>query len=1031
MRDFKARYFYRFGAKHVARVGKSETWQRFFWAVESQDHFDRQAEHFGNFEQTLEDLETYCLPAIIELCDWNRFVHYSLIAANLHGLAEALADEGVLESLTRHRRLTLAESLVDRLHDPIRRARGRTAIAGALDRDQPAFSRLLDGLHQDLDSVSSPVDRETAEIWCGALETVARQFALDLQNRWKAWIERLKKWEGLPGRAWRAVVEGLIESGTLDDPYLWRAIKSIDDIEYLRVTLPHRLAAWRLDEPWPLFEKIRKIKPNGELMCWPICAAVLGQLPPIHAVRLWNEALARWDSVIWDLKLVEAGRELWPKLPRTELLGTIVDPTVRAALEIELLSEFPDDCSLVAIIKILNGVPKTPEQLHLTLRYLPSLTQDSTTELRNYVASITDYVASLRYTLNTSDLCRFLELIAMIFPQQLRRQVQEVLWAPGTNAETLRTLAREARTPQLLEELLEQVERYPYTVTASETEAFDLWLEVLMTFTPRLCVMRQELSGLEEAAERLPPEEKDTLRVAVADAMGAIGRADLAREASSRMRSPQLRLRTRLTTAIGPEIEELLVPGTLYAAYANAGAIGDEFHALEALLDLPVDIVTLTDLSLKPIRNQRRYVQAVLDLAWHSLHFQQRCFEPRRRDLQSPMNVVRKAFGGKIESKAWLSALTPELVDLGSQLGPNQAVSEFKEAWECLLSQTSTEWSLREESFEMLLARLKSFVSEVPDELSNARCRAASKIIEWLPVLPRTLGDTSKDIPKYWQRIFPLVIATLEQLPSCVAAYLRHPWRSRLWSNNRKMSEDHPESLNAWFRRKLRPRLVDLNFALSGERRPGLLPTQDPILDLCFASVTERLRRAEELLEAPQPNQDLLHALIYLLAVDAPDLIPHLVSRVQPHEDRDRLILNFIKNKWQPLVAATLVESISPTHYHHGKVWLNVDKGSREDQWVDSIRQMISRAELDADDPRSFELRRRLWSLNQRCLPMFAKATVAALAAGGREGGEHGLRLFINCLIAPGFGRDGSDRQRSKIGGLRLASRRALSLAGT
>ncbi len=130
----KDSYRFRHAAHHTAKAGTREDWRWFFRAVESHQHLDRQAGHFGNFEQTSEDLETYCLPAIVKLQDWHRFVHYALIAANLRGLAEALAGEDVLELLTRHGRL-LRQELTETLEkeyalEPL-----------GLGKDYPGFDR--------------------------------------------------------------------------------------------------------------------------------------------------------------------------------------------------------------------------------------------------------------------------------------------------------------------------------------------------------------------------------------------------------------------------------------------------------------------------------------------------------------------------------------------------------------------------------------------------------------------------------------------------------------------------------------------------------------------------------------------------------------------------------------------------------------------------------------------------------------------------------------------------------------------------
>ncbi len=1028
MNKSKKSYGYRFAADHTACRGTEEGWQRFFRAVESQGHFDRQAEHFGNFEQTSEDLETHCLPAIIELEDWDRFVHYGLIAANLRGLAEALAEADVLAALTRHGRLDLAESLIDRLSDRARRARARAAVAGALSGNPLAFDRLADRLLQDLDTASAPAGREAAEAWCETLEAAAR-LGRELRADWTAWIGRLDDWPDLAGRAWKAVAEGLLASADLGDPRLWQAIGAIDDAgdaDGLLESLSRRLAAAGPDERWHYLEQIRRLEPFGEWTARSTCAATAGRLEAAEGAALWRRAADAWERLPWSVELVEAGRGLWPKLAPEDferIVDGAGDRTVKAALRLTRLEQLSRESTparlaggSAAALEAIDRIAFPPQKLHQGLRYLAAGSRGA--ERERLVVAVGEYLARRRYFMPAGDLCRFLDLVAEVFPRRLRLEVQNVIWAPESRAETLETLALEARTPGLLEELLERIEPYASTVAATEAEGFELRLDVLVTVTRRLCNLRQDISALDEAVKRLLPEEEDSLRAVIAEEMAAIGRADLARTACHPIRQGRLRRRTRLATAAGAELEELLAPGALYQAVADVDAIEDERRALSALLEAPTDPGDLARRRLAGIRGKGREIQALVDLAWHALAFQDRTLERRRQDRPAALAPLKGALG-VVESDAWLVALTPELAALGARLGTPQALAELNEASEKIVAQESVPWPLREQAFEALLARLGCFFSERTGELSGAGCRAAAAFVERLVDLPRTLEGTpgAAEIRQHWHRILPRIVAALERLPSRVEGHLRHPWRTRLG-----FGPPVPEGRSA---------AAGQSLERFRDRWGDLRPVRERILSLCFASVEERLRSTGDIEADPNPDPDAVHALVYLLAAKDPERVPALVERLPPGDDRDHLILRWIRNGWDLKQGGRLFDRLGAERLRLGKAWhhLHSDLVNKA-EWVAEARDMVSRDELDPSDPRNAELRRRLWSVGEQHLPALANATLGALASGGRGGGERGLRLFLNALLAPRFGHQGPESNQQRSESIAMAARRARSLAG-
>jgi len=664
---YRARYLVR----KTAVVGDPDLLKKLYDAIDTRGFFAHQAEVLGGFEQTTEDLERTLLPRVAEAEDWVRFLHYAQTAAHLRGLAEALGEEALVNELGRAGRSDLAESLVAQLSDPARRARLRAALAETLPRSSEAFGHRVESVKEDLKQASE----EGADTWCGALEGVAWHLGPDLRACWSEWVESLP--EGpLRDRVWRSVAECFLDRGDLEAPTLWRALSSIEDPDNLLVFLPEPLARLAPRHPLPFVERLREELAHVEpSVLWRL------SLPMASTVKAEGSEILRYLSSElgpppWTVDLVKAGRALWPRLALDEidqLCRSIRDPVVAVALRVVALEgavELPKEAVRLALAAI-EAMPAGGEQLHWALRLLGVRISSSSADLAGPVATLARHLARLRYAAAAEDLVRFLDLVAEVFPGDLRRQLENVLWAPESTASTLRKLAREAVHPHLLEELFERTEEYAALVADTSAEGFELRCEVLVTVSRQLCVLKGDMEPFETARERLLPEEEDGLRRGVARGLAAAGRRDEAARVAAGISTGRTRLRTLLEVLpreAKPERQDLLTPRALYQAVADSGVVRDELNALAPLLEEPRTPGDLARVHLNEVQNAGRRIEGLVDLAHHALDWQEEHFSRALQDRLAAVLPLKQALG-VVESDLWLARVTPELVDVGARLG--------------------------------------------------------------------------------------------------------------------------------------------------------------------------------------------------------------------------------------------------------------------------------------------------------------------------------------------------------------------------
>jgi hypothetical protein len=975
----------------VSHLAASEDWPRLFDLIENRGFLADQAEAFGDFGPSTDDMENHAVPAALRLADWDRFLHFSLLALNLRGLAEALTDPRILQALAQGGQHALAQGAAARLAEPVRRASARASLA------MEDSSQLLQQVTEDLDAAPAP-DPEGREEAATALCAIARSLGPDLQDRWEAWIDRLIQVPADARRIWRALAESWLERGDPDAPGLWQALEKVDDPQALLEFAPSRLGRLRTADPAAVLGYLQALF-GEDSHRWQAAALFLGQWvehDEAAAFALW-EKLAAASPVPWSAALADAGRGLFGRLgpERLErLAGAVNDPATRAALYVVALEHRPVDRLAAAALDAVQRIPGPEERLHWSLRYLAARPPGA--EVRGQVGAVLHYLADLRYLAPAPDLARYLDLVARFHPQELRYEVENALWSPAGKPEILRTLVERAEEQEVLRNVLEHAERYAAAVAPTEAEGFQLRGEVLIRVACRLCLVQGGLQFLPQAVERLLPEEEDELRSSLARALAEATEADpppaeRLRQICDGIHDPRRRLLARLE-ALPPadRPKDLLQPASLYQATASIAALEDERLGLSALLDRPLQLQELAARTVSRMRDRERQNQALLRLAWHALGFESSFFG-KRQDRAAAIELVRGSLA--VGSDLRLAALTPEIARLGAQRGGSLAVAEFQEAARRLLSLDTVPWPRR-------LAALEAVLADAASVLDSPKRVAA--VVETVARLPAEMEDGAarEEVRRLWHEVLPRLVALADRLPD-------------------KTAQTLARSLRAGAQ------------AAAGSSRS--------VLELCLASPEERRLRAERLLREESPDPDVLRALPFLLArFGRPSgLEPEVLSAVErlpADASRDELCLRLIRHGWVRSETAERLAGLvqGPDLQVEARVWLGLQPGPGSpagDSWLQDLAALVSRGGADPSDPAFEPLLARLWQQDpEKSEQALGQAVVEALPAGGRARGEAALRLWLHAHLSPRPGLPQPERLR-RCADLEGVMRRALDLS--
>lgn len=960
----------------IAHLSGSRDWPRLFELVEQRGFLADQADWFGGFERPGEDVEEHVLRAAIEARDWERFVRFAAVAANLRALAEDLVDPDILCALAKGDRVVLARDLAARLTDPVARGEALAVIATACGRDHPVLGDLLQVISRTLQAA------EEAERRSPALVAIARQLGPELDTLWPVCIPRLAPAQEDADLVWQAVAAAWLDRGDIQAPGLWRALAEIRDPHRILEVAPTRLADLGPDDPAEVLDKLRPLLGADEDVQRRAVSLFLGRLAesrPEEALAAW-EGWTKSEAIPWSAALVEACRGVLVRLDPDrleELCASINDVSARAALRIVDLESGPDERRAASALAVLHEA--ADDCLHWSLRYVASGAPEPEGELRRKLGSIAGYLYELRYEAPPRDLRLFLDLVARLRPDELKAHLEGVVWSPASSPETLLTLASETESERLAELLLEKAERYAAAVAPTAVEGFQLRKDLLIRIAGRLCSFRENTEVLDDAIGRLLSEEEDELRTVLAPRLRS-------REIAEGIHDRRRRLLTLLETIPpGDDNLDLLAARSLYAAVARVDAIEDELRGLSTLLQAPLDLSELADKQIGAIRDPGIRLQSLLRLAWHSIAFQE-SFYGGRPDRTAAIEMVRSAFTADTDAR--LVSLTPQVAELGAQAGGTRAVAELQEAARRLVRLDSVSWQERLEALERLLARIPSLFLRSGDRRSAKRAAEVLEAVARLP-LQSDAGAAQEDIQSRWHEVLPMVVTVLDRLPDKPAGRVRRILQSVL------------------------------SFPV--------LPVQKRVFELCVLPFEERLREIDRRLREPNLDPEEARATPYLLAARAPERIRMALERLPADVERDSSVLRLVRNGWLPFAQITALQPLlsSPEATQRLEVWSSQDA----ETWYSALAALSARGEVDPAAPGNEPLLRRLWERSSpEPLQILARSVLDALRTGGRQRGEAALRLWFHAWLAPKPGAAQRDQTR-QVESACAALEKALHLA--
>jgi hypothetical protein len=1073
-RRFKLLHF----AYHAHELGD---WDSLFAAIDREQHLLARADLFQDFRGSAEDLTTHALVGALERTDWCRFIHYALLAVNLQGLADALADEEILSALARHGMVDLARHLAAQLLDPGRRAAARAAIVSLLDG--AARDDLFRQVREDLRLLPhSPAEGEIESVLTTLL-AVARHFGAALGADWPALADRLAVRPELADRLWLAVATSCREEGGSAHPGVLPALGQVRDT----ALLADSLLAWFRERgsTTDVKELLAQLSGAGEGLRWLILLTVLSREAAADvtgAWEAWQRERANGNSVPWSHALVEAAAGLLGRLDATQaavVASELPDLSVRAAFHVIRLEWNADLTGAVEALAAVRAIADPAAQLHWGLRLVSAWPAADVRTSRRLTAAAIAHLMDRRYAVPARDLRQYLDLVAKVFPGELRREVMSAFYAPYTGdhapfwaagadqpvepkAATLLVLADGAESEPLCEILFDRAETLAAAAAPTPAAGFELRVEFLLRLARNRCLAERSLDALERAATRLLPDEEDTLRAALARAFASVVEpapaADtgarwlgLARAAAARIRAPRLKLVTRLAIAAREEVlgatPKPLALDALYEAVASVEGAEDESLALAVLVEPPLDLRGLMTRSLAPMRDRERLVQALVDLAHHAIAFEEGFYRRRQRDPLGPLQLVRQSLRG-VGSDERLLGLAVELAALVSPLATSRALPELHETAEIILLQLEeVPWQRRREALERLLALIGPVLLRDLDRMGRKeaieRCRSAAVLLDAILTLPEKArqGPNREELRHHWHEVLPLVVSTLECLPAAVAGFLTHPlhfWLWRHWPACLGRPHDWQTAREGLARLEgvLMPRHLARRLATAwsdgGERFTArwswMTAEQGVVLRLCRGSAAERRARALALLAAPDSRAaGEVAALAFLLAGEVPDLALNLVTDQPPGADRDALCLRLLRGGWiRPPDSDRLEAAIGE------RATLLAARLHRPDladeEWTRTLGEMVVHHGLDPGDPRAWPLLRRLREqATKEDLAALAASTIEALRQKGRLIGERSFNVWLNAFVPP---RGGEPAQAAPVRCVqaRAAIRRALSL---
>jgi hypothetical protein len=206
---------------------------------------------------------------------------------------------------------------------------------------------------------------------------------------------------------------------------------------------------------------------------------------------------------------------------------------------------------------------------------------------------------------------------------------------------------------------------------------------------------------------------------------------------------------------------------------------------------------------------------------------------------------------------------------------------------------------------------------------------------------------------------------------------------------------------------------------------------QDARVRILSCALEQGFREAlAQWLAEEEPDPLALVGLIYLLAVQHPEIAIDAIGHLTPNPARDDLCRRLICYGWIPAPEASralkLIEDLSirlEAELHLGA--RNPGSSAAAETWVRQLARLAAEKNVDSSDPKNEILVRHLWSVaSGSSNEALAHATRAALASGDTFHAWATFHLWLHSLLSPLPAEKSPDR-------LRLAEDLLASLPGS
>lgn len=954
-------------AEHSSRLGAAEI----FRLIEQEGFLADQVESLGSYAEAGRTLARMALPH----ARGERFLLYAATGLALQQLATRLDDEATARAILHVGQHGTVAGLAEQLVRPLDRARVWALLAAVSTASESAgYCRLI---VPTVDSfLESPVSTLAGEDR-DCLRLLLRELAGTLGAAWARWqrspllpedFRELLRLDFLEG-SWLA--GGWRDAGVLAEAFRCPSLEALAG--RLAAVLASRPG--QLEEAGDFVEAWRREDPPGS---WKLAVLAGSAWPPQRGelARSWWRRVTRSGEP--PPGLLDRAAFAWlSQLERADLLplrSPALEPVPRAMVALALAGRDPDRGDLEAAREAVEALTDPAERFAAVLHLAQAALKEDGRLARRWLRAAGDALEKAGYRAELGLLLQYLRTVAAVESKSLRRELQEIVFAPGFTAAELLELVAKADRPVLWQELFESAERFSLAVSASQLEAFELRARLLHRLGEGLVELEDGLGRLEALTARQLLEEEESLRLELATRLLRAGREEEARQVAAQLAEGAVRRLAELRLLAGGPAQKLDA-AALFAALFDLSSIEDELWGLRALIETPLDLEEIFERVLARIVHPDSRSLFVLLLVQHRAAFERRCFG-KLRDPRALLELARPLL--VVEDERRLAALVPELARAGMLAGSKVALAELLESAEGLVRLPALGPRDRLEALERMIATAGQ----------DAGKEAAQRFFAALTRLPALFEDKDRDRVREFRLLLPRLVAARESAGEPAG---EPRWLAKLGSGWRLDEAPWPE-----------------------------------ILALCRADAASRRARVAGWPAEGTPP-DLLESAAILLARPEPGLALALLRRLPAGERRQRLASRLVLSGALPgdrlAAALQLVEDEALQRSALAHAHLEAGDGA----FLENLADAAAHGNVDTRDPADLPLLRRLW----RCPPELAEErlgpAVGRAFRQGPEAAERALRLWLHGVLGPRPG-EGQETRLGRLAQLQEAAAKARRL---